>query len=156
MRRLSGFIVAGAIVMMLPAFSQGHGTAYAQQAPQKTTFTGDMVLWAFGVNADKTGDYERVIATLKDSLAKSEKPEAKQQLAGWKVLRNATPQPDGSIVYIHVINPVVPGADYSITNIVYDVMKDPGEQTKFFELYRGAIKAALFVIQGPVTADLSK
>ena len=52
MRRLFGFLLAGAL-MMLPAFSQGHGTALAQQAPQKTTFTGDMVLWAFSV--DGTG-----------------------------------------------------------------------------------------------------
>lgn len=155
MRRLSGFVLAGAM-MMLPAFSQGHGTAFAQQAPQKTTFTGEMVLWAFEVNPDKTGDYEKVIATLKDSLAKSDKPEARQQLAGWKVMRNATPQPGGGIVYIHVISPVVPNADYSITNIVYDVVKDPGQQTAFFEMYRGAIKQPLFMIQGPLTSDLSR
>ncbi|MBI4265596.1 MAG: hypothetical protein HY657_14580 [Acidobacteria bacterium] len=155
MRRLSGFVLAGAM-MMLPAFSQGHGTAFAQQAPQPTTFTGDMVLWAFSVRADKTGDYEKVLTTLKDSLMKSEKPEARQQLAGWKVMRNPTPQPDGTILYIHVINPVVPKADYSITNIVYDVIKDPAQQTAFFEMYRGAISAALFMIQGPVSADFSR
>jgi hypothetical protein len=154
MRRLCGFILAGAL-MMLPAFSQGHGTAFAQ-APQKTTFTGDMVAWAFAVNADKTGDYEKVLATLKDSLAKSDNPQAKQQLAGWKVMKNSTPQPDGSIVYVHVINPVVPDADYSITNIVYAAVKDPAEQVAFFNMYKGAIKQALFAIQGPVAADFSK
>jgi hypothetical protein len=36
------------------------------------------------INPDKTADYEKVIATLKDTLSKSEAPEAKQQLAGWK------------------------------------------------------------------------
>lgn len=154
MRRLFGLLLAGAL-MMLPAFSQGHGTALAQTAPQKTTFTGDMVLWAFAVNADKTADYDQVILKLKDALAKSEKPEAKQQLAGWKVMKSAAPQPTGEIVYIHVINPVIKDADYSITNIVYDVFKDPGEQKAFFDSYRGSIKAALFLIQGPVTADLS-
>lgn len=156
MRRLCGLFLAGAM-MMLPAFSQGHGTAFAQQAPQKTTFTGDMVLMAFAVNADKTGDYEQqVIAKLKDALSKSERPEAKQQLAGWKVMKNATPQPDGSIVYIHVISPVVRDADYSITNLVYEVFKDPTEQRAFYDTYRAAMKAPLFVIQGPLTSDLSK
>ena len=153
MRRLFGIILAGAM-MMLPAFS--HGTAFAQQAPQKTTFSGDMVIWAFNVNADKAADYEAVVAKLKDSLAKSEKPEAKQQLAGWKVMKNAMPQPDGSLVYIHIISPVVPDADYSITNIVYDVVKDPTEQKAFYDQYRGAVKAALFMIQGPLTADFAK
>jgi hypothetical protein len=153
MRRLSGFLVAGAI-MLLPAFSQ---VAFAQQAPQKTTFTGsDVVVWAFNVNADKAADYEAVVAKLKDALSKSEAPEAKAQMAGWKVMKNATPQPDGSLLYIHVISPVVPDADYSITNIVYAAIKDPAEQRAFYDQYRGAVKAVLFLIQGPLSADLSK
>ena len=152
MRRLSGFLVAGAI-MLLPAFSQ---VAFAQQAPQKTTFTGDVVIWAFNVNADKAADYEAVVAKLKDALSKSEAPEAKPQLAGWKVMKNAQPQPDGSLVYLHVISPVIPEADYSITNIVYAAMKDPTEQRAFYEQYLGAVKAVLFLIQGPLTSDLSK
>ena len=152
MRRLSGFLVAGAI-MLLPAFSQ---IAFAQQAPQKTTFTGDVVIWAFNVNADKAADSEAVVAKLKDALSKSEAPEAKQQLAGWKVMKNAQPQPDGSLVYLHVISPVVPTADYSVTNIVYAAIKDPTEQRAFYDQYRGAVKAVLFLIQGPLAADLSK
>jgi hypothetical protein len=143
-------------MIMLPAFSQGHGAAFAQQAPQKTMFKGETVLWAFAVNADKTADYEQVLAKLKEALTKSEKPETKQQLAGWKVMKSETPQPTGEIVYIHVIHPVVPEADYSITNIVYDVFKDPAEQKAFFDQYRGAIKAALFLIQGPTAADFAK
>lgn len=155
MRRLSGVVLAGA-VMMLPAFSQGHGSAFAQQAPQKTTFTGDMVIWAFNVPADKAADYEAVLAKLKEALTKSERPETKQQLAGWKILKNAQPQPDGSLVYIHVISPVVKDADYSIVNIVYDAFKDPAEQKAFYDQYRGALKGALFMIQGPIAADFSK
>lgn len=153
MRRLSGVIVAGAI-LLLPAFSGG-ANVYAQQAPQKTTFTGDMVLWAFAVAPDKTGDYEQVVAKLKDALAKSERPEAKQQLAGWKVMKNATPQPTGEILYIHVISPVVKDADYSITNNIYEVFKDPTEQRTIYDQYRGSVKQVLFIIQGPVAADLA-
>ena len=151
MRRLSGVLLAGA-VLILPAFSQA---AFAQSPPQKITYTGDVVLAAYTVNADKVGDYEKVMAQLKDALSKSPRPEAKQQLAGWKVVKNAMAQPDGSFLYIHVINPVK-DADYSITNLVYEVVTDPGERTNFYNLYRGALKAALFVIQGPVVSDFSK
>jgi hypothetical protein len=150
MRRLSGVLLAGA-VLILPAFSQ---TAFAQ-APQKTTYTGEVVLAAYTVNAGKDADYEKVIATLKDSLSKSERPDAKQQLAGWRIIKNSAAQPDGSSLYVHVITPVK-DADYSITNLVYEVVKDPTEQKAFYDLYRGALKQALFVIQGPVTADFSK
>src|SRR3954452_21942769 len=115
MRRLSGVLLACA-VFLLPAFSHGHGDLLAQSAPQKTTFTGDVVLMAFAINPDKTADYDKVIAALKDSLSKSEAPEAKQQLAGWKIIKSAMPNPDGSIIYIHIISPVVKDADYSIMN----------------------------------------
>lgn len=151
MRRLSGVLLAG-VVLILPAFSQN---AFAQAAPQKTLYTGDIVLAAYTVNPGKEADYEKVIATLKDSLSKSERPEAKQQLAGWKVIKNSAAQPDGSSLWVHVITPVKE-ADYSITNLVYEVVKDPAEQKVFYDLYRGALQKALFVIQGPVTADFSK
>jgi len=149
MRRLSGVLLAGAI-LLLPAFSQH---AFAQGA--KTTYTGEAVLAAYVINAGKEADYEKVIAMLKDSLSKSPRPEAKQQLAGWKIIKNGMNQPDGSPLYVHIITPVK-DADYSISNLVYEVVKDPGEQKAFFELYRGALKQALFVIQGPMVADFSK
>jgi hypothetical protein len=152
MRRLSGVLLAGA-VLILPAFSQ---PAFAQAPPQKTVYTGELVVAAYTVNADKVGDYEKVIATLKDSLTKSQRPEAKQQLAGWKVIKNSANQPDGSALYLHVISPVVKDADYSITNLVYEVVTDPTARTDFYNLYRGALKQALFVIQGPITSDFSK
>jgi len=155
MRRLSGVLTACAI-LLVPAFSHGSGNLFAQAAPQKTTFTGDVVIQAFAINPDKTADYEQVIMKLKDALSKSEAPEAKQQLAGWKVIKNATPNPDGSIVYIHIISPVVKMADYSIMNNIYSIVKDPAEQKAVYDMYRGAMKQALFVIQGPLVADLSK
>jgi hypothetical protein len=137
---------------MLPAFSQ---SALAQAAPQKTTYTGDVVIAAYAVNAGKDADYEKVIATLKDSLSKSKRPEAKQQLAGWKVIKNSAAQPDGSSLYIHVITPVK-DADYSITSLVYEVVTDPKEQMEFFNLYKGALQKPLFVIQGPTVSDFAK
>jgi len=155
MRRLSGVLLACAM-FLVPAFSHGHGDLFAQTAPNKTTFTGDIVVMAFAINPDKTADYEKVIGSLKDALSKSEAPEAKQQLAGWKIIKNAMPNPDGSIVYIHIISPVVKNADYSIMNNIYAAVKDPAEQKAVFDMYRGAMKAPLFVIQGPMVADLSK
>ena len=155
MRRLSGVLLACAI-FVIPALSHGHGDLFAQTAPQKTTFTGDVVIQAFAINPDKTADYEQIITKLKDALSKSEAPEAKQQLAGWKVIKNAMPNPDGTIVYIHIISPVVKTADYSVMNNIYSAVKDPAEQKAVYDMYRGALKAPLFVIQGPMVADLSK
>jgi hypothetical protein len=143
-------------MLVFPAVSHGHGDLFAQAAPQKTTFTGDVVVMAYAINPDKTADYEKVLAAVKDALSKSESAEAKQQAAGWKVIKNAMPNPDGSIVYIHVISPVVKDADYSIMNNIYSAVKDPAEQKNFFDMYRASLKQPLFVIQGPMVIDLGK
>src|SRR4026209_148371 len=113
MRRLSGVLLACAM-FLIPALSHGHGDLFAQSAPQKTTFTGDVVVMAYAINPDKTADYEKVIATLKRTCPSSEGLEARQQLAGWKGIKTALPNPDGSIVYVHIISPVVEDAGYWI------------------------------------------
>ena len=164
MRRPSGIFLACALMVLTASLASAQAPATTQPAttqpapaaaPKPVTFMGDVVLWAFTVNPDKTADYEQVIAKLKESLQKITRPEAKQQLAGWKVIKNATPQPDGSILYIHVID-VVKGADYSINNIVYEAFTDFETRQKFYEMYKGAVKAPFFAIDAPIVADLSK
>lgn len=149
MRRLSGVLLAGAI-LLLPAFSQ---PALAQQ---KLTFDGDAVIWLVTVKPDKTADFEAVITALKDALNKSETPEAKQQAAGWKVVKGLKPQPDGSIVYAHIINPVVKGADYGVMANIYNVVKDPAEQKVLYDKYSGAFGANLMQVPFTMVNDLSK
>lgn len=154
MRRLFGIIVAGAI-MMLPAFSQGHDGARAQAA-QALTFEGDTALWSIAIKPDQTAAFEEIMGKVKEALMKSEKPERKQQAAGWKVIKGSTPMKDGMVVYTHVITPVVAGADYTIMAILYEGFTDPGEQRMLYELYRGAFAANLGASAGTVAVDLSK
>ena len=144
MRRLSGMVLAGAM-LMLPAFSlSGHAQeAAAQPAANKTTYNADAVIVMYAVNPGKDADYEQVLAKLREALNKSTAPEAKQQLAGWKVIKSQNSlTKDTSSTYIHLIHPVVKGADYSIVNIVYAVSTDD-EKRSFYELYKGALKGAL-------------
>ena len=151
MRRLSGILLAGAI-LLLPAFSQN---AFAQAAPQKFTMDGELSLWSVAINADKTADYEKILARVKDVLSKSSDPEAKQQLAGWKVMKMAKPMPDGKIIYTHIITPV-PGADYNILQLLYKTITDPTEQKTLYDMYRGAFGGNLSLAGGAIVADMSK
>ena len=157
MRRPSGIFLACALMILTAslASAQAPATQPAQAAPQPLHFTGDVVLWAFAINPDKTADYEQVLAKLKESLQKITRPEAKQQLAGWKVIKNSAAQQDGTILYIHVID-VVKNADYSINNIVYEAFTDFETRQKFYEMYKGAVKSAFFVIQGPLVSNLAQ
>jgi hypothetical protein len=152
MRRLSGVLLAGAI-LLLPALSSS--AAAQQAAPQKFTLEGDIALWSVSIRPDKTADYEQVLNTVKEALAKSEAPEAKQQLAGWRVIKSAKPMPDGNIIYTHVIQPV-PGADYNLLQVAYATITDPTEQKTLYDLYRGAFVGNIGLASGAVVADFSK
>ena len=152
MRRLSGLLLTGAM-LVLPVFSH---SAFAQAAaPQKFTIEGEFAVLMVAVNAAKTADYEQVLNKLKEVLAKSPAPEAKQQAAGWKIVKTSKPQADGTILYMHIINPV-PGADYSVLQSIYAVIKDPTEQKALYDLYVGAGSKNLSLLTGNVAVDLGK
>ena len=156
--RLFGMLLAGALVM-LPAFSPTSAGAQEaaqpqqqqqQQAAPKLTFEGDTALWTVAIKPDKTADFEKIMSKLHEGLNKSEKPEQKQQAAGWKVMKLAKPLPDGNVAYVHIINPVVPGADYTVMQNLYDMF--PEERQVLYELYRGAFAANLSLAVGNMVA----
>jgi hypothetical protein len=151
MRRLSGVLLAGALLVS-PTFAQN---AFAQAAPQKFTMDGELSLWSVAVNADKTADYEKIMERVKEVLSKSSAPDARQQLAGWKVMKMAKPMPDGKIIYTHVITPV-PGADYNILQVLYTTITDPTEQKALYDMYRGAFGGNLSLAAGSIVIDMSK
>jgi hypothetical protein len=152
MRRLSGLLLAGAMTL-LPAFS-GDGSMRAQG--QALTFDGDTAIMTVAIKPDKTADFEQIMSDVRAALMKSEKPERKQQAAGWKVVKGGTPLKDGNIVYMHVINPVVKGADYTILAILYEANPDPAQQRAIFEKYRDAFAANLGGGAFTTVVDLSK
>lgn len=154
MRRLSGLLLAGAI-MLLPAFSQGHSTVHAQAA-QALTFDGDTAILTVAIKPDKTAAFEQIMTKVREALLKSEKPERKQQAAGWKVVKSATAMKDGNIIYMHVLSPVVKGADYTILTLLYEANTDPAQQRALFEQYRDAFAANLGGGAFTTAVDLSK
>ena len=79
------------------------------------------------IKPDKTADFEMLVAKLKEALAKSEKPERKQQAAGWKLFKAAEPGAGGAIMYVSVIDPAVKDADYYIPLIIADAFPAEGQ-----------------------------
>ena len=104
---------------------------------------GELAPWDVGYASEK----------LREALHQSEKAELRQQAAGWKLLKVDKPMPDGNIAYIHVINPVVRGADYTILQILYDEF--PDERRALYDLYRGAFVKSLSLASGAIVVDLS-
>ena len=77
--------------------------------------------------ANKTADFEAVLARVKEALAKSQDPKRKQQALSWRVLKGAEPGAGGNIVYIWFFDPAVKDVEYSITSILTEAFPNEAQ-----------------------------
>jgi hypothetical protein len=143
------------VVAMAGAYRLGEAAQTAVEEHQKSglVLNGDAALWTVAIKPDKTADFEKVLARVRDALQQSTKPERKQQAAGWRVLKVDKPLPDGTIAYIHIITPVA-NADYTLLKMIYEEF--PSESQQMYETYRAAFVKNLALASGSVVMDMSK
>jgi hypothetical protein len=129
------------LIGIVMTFALAAGSIAAQQGvavePDKPVLTlaGDAAIITILIKPDKTADFELVLNKLKEALHKSEKPERKQQAAGWQVYKASQPV-QGNIAYIMRIDPVVKGQEYDISRLIAEVF--PVEVQEIFPKYRDA------------------
>ena len=163
--RLARFVIQlGLAVAVVLVLADGVSAQTASQQPQQqaqaqggqpqkpaVTFQGDAGLMLVYVKADKTADFEDMIAKLKDGAAKSELPDLKdfkQQAAGWTVYKATTgPMPQGSVLYVMYATPVVKNVEYWFLSLLYKVY--PAEAKAYFDKWND-VKAT----QPPLPFDL--
>jgi hypothetical protein len=131
-------IAVGLVVGLLAA-----GSVQAQQAappaqqaapaPAARVFGSDAGMILNFIKADKTADFEAVVGKLKEALAKSPKPERKQQAASWKVFKAMEPGAGGSVLYVFIIDPAVKDADYTVSTILAEGF--PADVNTIFKQY---------------------
>ena len=121
-------MVAGAALVSATSLqAQTAQAPPAQQPPAASharVFASDAGMVLNFVKPDKTADFEATMGKLREALQKSDKPERKQQAASWKVMRAAEPGPNGSVLYLFVIDPAVKGADYTVSTILAEAFPD--------------------------------
>lgn len=79
--------------------------------PDALVFNADRMLVSVRVAESFATEFEVTMGKVKEVLAKSDKPERRQQAAQWKLLKVGTPQ-DGIITYFFLLDRVVKGATY--------------------------------------------
>jgi hypothetical protein len=119
-----GLLAAAPVQAQTPA-AQPAQQAQAQKSPFVFESDGGVILHF--IKADKTADFEMLVAKLKESLAKSEKPERKAQAASWKLFKAAEPGAGGAAMYVSVIHPAVKEADYYIPIIINEAFPAEGQ-----------------------------
>lgn len=125
-------VALSALMVAVPAFAQDA----AQPEAPVLALDGDAATITVLIKPDKTADFEAVLAKLKESLAKSEKPVRKQQAAGWTIYKANSPGPNGNTIYVMLITPIVKGEEYDISRLIAEVF--PVEVAEYFEKYKGA------------------
>ena len=63
--------------------------------------------------------------------------DAPAQAKGWRVFKATEPGPNGTVLYVFLLDPTVPGADYALGPILSDAFPDRIEQ--IWKLYQGAL-----------------
>jgi hypothetical protein len=124
-----------------PAAPAAQAPAAQPAPPPGITFDADAGVLIMYIKPDKTADFETAMAKLHDALAKSEKPERKQQAAGWKLYKASEPGPNGAVTYVNVMSPVLKGADYTMTKILYETF--PTESQQIFPLLRDSFAGGM-------------
>ena len=119
-----------------PATAGQAPAAPAAAQPNPFMFSSDAAMLTFFIKPDKAADFEKVMEKLHQALANSDKPERKQQAAGWKLYKASEPGPNGTVLYINFLSPALKGGDYTISKILAEVY--PQEVQTLFPLYRDA------------------
>jgi len=152
-----GLVVGGASATIMHAQQQPPAQQPAQQAqaaPTTRTFPGDAAMVLNFIKPDKTADFESVIARLKEALAKSEKPERKEQAKSWKVFKSPDPAQGGNVLYVFIVDPPVKGADYTISNILAEAF--PTEVNDLYKKYGESYATGMNFVNLSLVADLGK
>jgi hypothetical protein len=103
-------------------------------------FASEQGLIFNAIRPDKVMDFETVLTKLRAALADSKDPVRNQQGWGWKIFKAAEPGPNGSVLYVFVMDPAVKGADYGIAKILSEAY--PGEVMELYRMYTGAFAPA--------------
>jgi hypothetical protein len=114
-----------------PAPAPPPGQSIVSPPPLGRVFASEQGLIFNAIRPDKVKDFETVIAKLRAALVNSKDPVRNQQGWGWKVYKAAEPGPNGSVLYVFVMDPVVKGADYGVAKILAEAYP-----TEIMDLYR--------------------
>ena len=120
-------------------------------AAQPRTFSAPAGLLFNTVRPDRVEDFEKAMGYLQAALAKSTNERVQAQAKGWRVFKAAEPGPSSTVLYVFVLDPTVPGADYGLSRILADAF-DQTQLQEIWKLYTGSVTGGSLLNLTPVQA----
>lgn len=132
------------VLLIVWALGIGHWALGVGAEPVFSTPSG---LAFYQVKPDRTKDFELVVKRLTDALRTSADPVRRKQGLGLRIYRASEPYA-GSTLYVFVMDPAMPDADYSITRILAEAY--PAEVQDLALKFQGACTAQTFWSAAPL------
>ena len=95
--------------------------------PSSRRFTSDAGIVFSIIKADKTADFEAVMAKVKEGLAKSSDAKRKQMALSWRVFKGLEAAPGGAVVYVWILDPPVKDVEYTVTDILREAFPNEAQ-----------------------------
>ena len=160
MCRIVAGLVASACMLTSSAFAQPPAqtpalpTPQAIAAPAARVFGSDTGLVLNFIKADKTADFEAIVAKVKEALQKSANPQRQQQAASWRVFKSPDPAAGGAVLYVFIVEPVVKGADYTVSAILAEAF--PDELAALYKTYSESYSSGQNFVNLSLVSELGK
>jgi hypothetical protein len=127
-----------ALVAVAFVVGVGWGVARTTAQPGTRVFTADVGMVISHVKAGQAVAFERTMTRVGEALALSDEFDRRRQAATWKMYKAEDPLDGGALLYISVLDPVVPDADYWVPQILNEAF--PTEVQELYEVYAGAFE----------------
>ena len=113
--------------------------APASSATVARTFTAPVGLLFNTVRPDKAIDFERLVSSVRKTLESSSDPKLQAMAKGWHFYKATEFGPGNSVLYVFVIDPVVPGEDYGLGRVLSSGSTDTAALQEIWKLYTGSV-----------------
>ena len=111
----------------------GWGAARTTAQPGSRVFTADVGMVISHVKAGQAVAFERTMKRVGEALTISKEFDRRRQAVTWKIYKASDPLDGGALLYISLLDPVVPGADYWVPQILNEAF--PTEVQELYETY---------------------
>lgn len=101
------------------------------------TFTAPTGLLLQAVRPERVIDFETVVGLLQAALEKATDPTVRAQARGWRMFKATEPGPNATVLYVFLIDPALPGADYGWGPILADAY--PERIQEIWKLYQESL-----------------
>ena len=132
--RFSRCVWVGALTAIIVLFGMQGVTVAQAQNPALTFNNGGFIQNI--IKAGSTADFEMVMGRVMEALRNSDDSAKRRQADSWKIYKLPA-QGNGNVTYMAVIDPPVPQADYTVSNILVAELGQE-EAQRLYDIYSAA------------------